>query len=167
MWFLSRFVHILQFTLTRSSRFRIGFLILHLLHTSHYNICSPASLRLRLPIHILSIVPFTSFSGSNIYPLPGTRPSGYSPMSSSPSLRCGAVLVPSVFDNPHLYRLFHDCLRRIALRAAYSYIRFLHRKHRHAASIPHARYTQSEVQHLRRITIHLHNHTANTSMRGV
>lgn len=24
----------------------------------------------------------------------------------------------SVFDNPHLYRLFHDCLRRIALRAA-------------------------------------------------
>ena len=25
----------------------------------------------------------------------------------------------SVFDNPHLYRLFHDCLRRIALRAAF------------------------------------------------
>ena len=69
MWFLSRFVHILQCTLTRSSRFCTGFLILHLLHTSHYNICSPASLRLRLPIHILSIVPFTSFSGSNIYPL--------------------------------------------------------------------------------------------------
>lgn len=69
MWFLSKFVHILQCTLTRSSRFRTGFLILHLLHTSHYNICSPASLRLRLPIHILSIVPFTSFSGLNIYPL--------------------------------------------------------------------------------------------------
>lgn len=42
---------------------------------------------------------------------------------------------------------------------------FLYRIHRHAASIPHARYTQSEVLHLRRITIHLHNHTAYTSMR--
>ena len=31
----------------------------------------------------------------------------------------GTVLVPLVFDNPHLYRLFHDCLRRIALRAAF------------------------------------------------
>ena len=30
----------------------------------------------------------------------------------------GTVLVPLVFDNPHLYRLFHYCLRRIALRAA-------------------------------------------------
>ena len=48
-----------------------------------------------------------------------------------------------------------------------TYNDFLYRKHRHAASIPHARYTQSEVQHLRRITIHLHNRTTNTSMRGV
>ena len=84
--------------------------------TSQYNICSPASLRLRLPIHILSIVPLTSFSGSNIYYQ--TRPQAIRLFVCCPSLRCGTVLVPPVFDNPHLYRLFHDCLRRIALRAA-------------------------------------------------
>ena len=48
-----------------------------------------------------------------------------------------------------------------------SALQHLHRSNRHAASIPHARYTQSEVPYLRRVTIHHYNHTANTSMRDV
>lgn len=54
--------------------------------------------------------------GSNIYYR--IRPQAIRLIVCCPSLRCGTVLVPLVFDNPHLYRLFHDCLRRIALRAA-------------------------------------------------
>ena len=79
----------------------------------------------------------------------------------------GTVLVPLSSTTPTFTACSTTVCDALPCGRLYSYIRFLHRKHRHAASIPHARYTQSEVLHLRRITIHLHNHTANTSMRGV
>lgn len=133
---------------------------------SQYNICSPASLRLRLPIHILSIVPLTSFSGLNIYYQ--TRPQAIRLIVCCPiTSLSGLSLCLLSSTTPTFTACSTTVCDALPCGRLYSYIRFLHRIHRHAASIPHARYTQSKVLHLRRITIHLHNHTANTSTRGV
>lgn len=48
-----------------------------------------------------------------------------------------------------------------------TYNDFLYRKHRHAASIPHARYTQSEVSPCGVQIVRHTSHTAHTVMREV
>ena len=48
-----------------------------------------------------------------------------------------------------------------------SALQHTHRKHRHAASIPHARYTQSEVSTCGVQIVRYTNHTAHTVMREI
>ena len=79
----------------------------------------------------------------------------------------GTVLVPLSSTTPTFTACSTIVCDALPCGRLYSYIRLLHRSNQHAASIPHARYTQTAVQPTGRIIIHLHNHTAHTSMLDV